>query len=162
MPLIKNRQVVEDTWALVDEETAVEALPAGNIIVPLALWLEQKAALLATRDKLGVWLDNDSNVEHIADDVDKFEVIALNFPIFRDGRGFSIAQRLRQRYHYRGELRAIGQVMADQLYFMERVGFNAFSAKDNDATVNMLAAFDMISVKYQAANDEPRPLYLRR
>ena len=163
MPLIKHHQLIEDHWTMVDAETAtVDTLPPGNIIVPVALWLTHKTALQARPGDIGICLTGDDNIEDIAKDLPGFGVIALSFPIFRDGRAFSMAHKLRQQYRYEGELRAVGQVMVDQLSFMERVGFDAFLPQSSQSTDDALAAFDMISVKYQASHDEPRPLFLRR
>lgn len=160
--LIKNRAVIEDTWQLLEKDSTFEQVPAeGAVIVPLALWLANKDAL-QTRTELGVWLDSDEEVESIADDLSHFAVVALNFPAFTDGRSFSSARLLRERYGYTGEVRAIGDVGRDLLFMMQRCGFDAFvmcPGKDPHAALNSLSDF---SVSYQGATDQPLPLFRRR
>src|SRR5882724_858162 len=119
--LIKERRIVADSWRLLERGSKGELLvvPArGDVIVPLALWLARREDLLAYPGKLGVWLDANEGPEALANDVQRFPLIAVNFPKFGDGRGYSIARLLRERYGYKGELRAIGDVLHDHLYFM--------------------------------------------
>src|ERR1700678_4368322 len=129
--IIKNRQVVQDDWQVLklqEGETAESvSVPAGKIIVPLKVW--QAQAVLRTRGDIGVWLASDERPEALKDDVAGLPVIAVDFPKFADGRGYSIAYNLRARLDYRGELRAIGDVLRDQLFYMQRVGFDAFATR---------------------------------
>ena len=128
--LIKNGEVINDSWHLLDKDATLDGLPnSDSIIVPLALWLEHSHALKARDGGLGVWLDSDEEVESIADDLSQFQVVALNFPVFSDGRNYSNARLLRDRYQYQGEVRAIGDVLRDQLFFMQRCGFDAFALR---------------------------------
>jgi uncharacterized protein (DUF934 family) len=167
--IIKNRAVVEDAWTLVraaEDGTLpeVDALPAGPVIVPLALWQRSRDALVAARgrDQLGVWLAPDSEPGDVADDFDQFALIAVDFPVFRDGRGYSIARLLRERYGYKGELRSIGDVLRDQLRFMERCGFDAYAVRADKDIHDALKAFTEFTVQYQGAFDDPTPLFRRR
>ena len=145
--LIKDRAIIDDTWQLIRpaSDGALPELPVqGDVIVPLALWSVQRDALLARKCNLGVWLAPNDEPEVIAADLDMFAVIAVDFPQFTDGRGYSIARLLRERYQYSGELRAIGDVLRDQLFYMRRCGFNAFAAradKSIDDAVNALTNF---------------------
>src|SRR5258708_47769 len=108
--LIKNGAVVEDRWTLLREAASLAELPAGSpVIVPLALWRTERAALSA-RGEVGVWLKPDDEPEALAEDIAMLSVIAIDFPKFTDGRGYSIAQLLRTRHRFTGELRAIGDV----------------------------------------------------
>src|SRR5690348_9787255 len=108
--IIKIRQVVEDSWQLLEQATD-GAIPAeGDVIVPLALWRRERAALLAHDGRLGLLLDSSEEPEAIVADLAHFDVIAVNFPKFTDGRGYSTARLLRDRYGYQGEIRAIGDV----------------------------------------------------
>ncbi|MEM8120240.1 DUF934 domain-containing protein, partial [Morganella morganii] len=91
---------------------------------------------------LGVWLDADEEPESIAGDLDRFQVIAVNFPAFTDGRGFSSARLLRERYGYKGEIRAIGDVLRDQLFFMRRCGFDAYAIRADRSPEDALASLD--------------------
>jgi len=167
--IIKNRAVVEDAWTVVraDEDGVlpeVAALPAGKVIVPFALWQASREALVAARrrDELGVWLAPDSEPAEIAGDFERLALIAVDFPVFRDGRGYSIARLLRERYGYKGELRAIGDVLRDQLRFYERCGFDAYAVREDKDIHDALNAFTEFTVQYQGAFDEPAPLFRRR
>lgn len=159
MEIIKHRQIVSDGWQRI--ETTEGALPGGDIIVPLALWRERRAELLARAGNLGVQLEPDTDLETIAADLAHFAVIALHFPSFRDGRGYSLARQLRTHYGYRGELRAVGDVLRDQIYFMERVGIDAFEMHPRHDIHDALKAFGELSVQYQGSSDNPLPLYRR-
>jgi uncharacterized protein (DUF934 family) len=88
--------------------------------------------------------------------------VEINFPKFGDGRGFSIARLLRERYGYKGELRAVGQVARDHLHYMEQCGFDAFLLRDGEDVAEALAAFDDFSEHYQASVAQPVPLFRRR
>ncbi len=165
MQIIKNHQIVEDQWQQIpDIVEGVEAtpLPTGNIIVPLALWQTDKEQLLQHKGVLGIRLNSDHDVAEISADLSHFAIIALQFPSFRDGRSYSMASALRQHYGYRGELRAVGNVLRDQLGYMARAGFDAFEIDPTQKIEDALNAFNEISVKYQASSDEPLPLYRRR
>jgi uncharacterized protein (DUF934 family) len=119
--------------------------------------------VLKARDGgLGVWLDSDEEAEEIGEDVQYFQVIALNFPAFTDGRSYSNARLLRDRYKFKGELRAIGDVLRDQLFFMARCGFDAFAIRADKDPEDALQSLKDFSVTYQAATDEPLPLFRRR
>ena len=88
--------------------------------------------------------------------------MALNFPIFRDGRAYSTARLLRDRYGFKGELRATGDVLRDQIFFMRRVGFDAFEVRGDRSIEDALKAFDDFKVTYQPSADESQPLWRRR
>ena len=164
--IIKNRQIVDDTWnvlKLAEGETPESvALPSDNPIVPLAVWLARRDERLARQRPVGVWLDSHEGPEAIAGDIERFAVIAVNFPKFADGRGYSTARLLRERHGYTGELRAIGDVLQDLLYYMKRCGFDAYAVRADKDIAAALAGLDDFSESYQAAADQPQPLFLRR
>lgn len=161
--IIKDNQVVPDTWELLPKDATLDQLTnAGDVIVPLAMWLEHAHALKARDGRLGVWLDADEEAESIADDLEHFAVIALNFPVFSDGRNYSNARLLRDRYQYKGELRSIGDVLRDQLFFMHRCGFDAYALREDHDPHAALASLNDLSEVYQAATDQPLPLFRRR
>ena len=156
--IIKQRQIIADHWQHVADG---EPLPAGPVIVSLVRWQAEREALLVHPDKLGVRLQSDDVVADIAEDLLHFAVIALEFPVFRDGRAYSQARLLRERYGYRGELRAVGDVLRDQLFFMQRCGIDAYELRSDRDLEDALEAFTEFTVTYQAAADEPLPLYRR-
>jgi len=163
--LIKEQSVVADSWRLLRRgpDGALPEAPAqGDVIVPLALWLERRDAFLAYPGRLGVWLDSNEGPEAIASDLQRFTVIAVNFPKFADGRGFSIARLLRERYGYKGELRAIGEVARDLLFYMASCGFDAFALREGENVEEAIAAFSDFSEAYQTSVRQPQPLFRRR
>ena len=162
MRLIKDQKIVEDGWQRLVEIAAEEALPTGNIIVPFAYWLDNKEVLLKRDSKLGVCINGDDDIEGVAKDLEHFDLIALDFPTFADGRSYSHARLLRDRYSFKGELRAVGDVLRDQLFFMQRCGINSFQLREDKDIEDALNAFAEISVKYQTAADGAEPVYKYR
>jgi uncharacterized protein (DUF934 family) len=164
MRIIRDRRIVEDDWIVIPGGT--DELPAGGkLIVPLKRWLAQRDTLtIRTQDAapLAVWLDSDEDPAALADDMHRLALIAVNFPRFADGRGYSAAVLLRQRYGFKGELRAIGDVLRDQLFYLQRVGFNAFAVRAGRDIEDALSALDDFSETYQASSDQPVPLFRRR
>ena len=162
--IIRNRQVVADDWTVLPlaegDDAATLAVPPGRMIVPLAVWQAQQVTL-AGRTDIGVWLASDARPEALADAVDRLSVIAVEFPKFTDGRGYSIAFNLRSRLGYRGELRAIGDVLRDQLFFMQRVGFDAFATRPDRDIHDALKALTDFSDSYQTSWDQKTPLFRR-
>ena len=160
--IIKNGQVIDESWHLLDKDSSLDGLSnSDDLIVPLALWREHAHALKARDGGLGVWLDSDEEIEEIVDDLSHFQVVALNFPIFTDGRHYSSARLLRERYGYQGEVRAIGDVLRDQLFYMQRCGFDAFAIRPDRDPYEALQSLQDFSVTYQAAVNQP-PLFRRR
>ena len=161
--IIKNGQLIDESWHLLPKDATLDGISnCDDLIVPLALWVEHSTALKARDGGLGVWLDADEEAEEIGADVEHFQVIALNFPAFTDGRHSSSAYLLRTRYGFQGELRAIGDVLRDQLFYLARCGFDAFAIRADKDPVDALEGLKDFSVTYQAATDEPLPLFRRR
>lgn len=161
MALIRNGSLAEDRWTILADGAAPPP-DAGDLIVPLKLWRDSRDSLKQRSGATGVWLDSAEDPIQLSDHVDELPVIAVNFPKFTDGRGYSTARLLRERYQYRGELRAIGDVLRDQLQYMKRCGFDAFKLRADQDTASALGAFDDLSESYQAAVDQPLPLFRRR
>ncbi len=151
MPLIKDGEFVADFWIAVnDEDPLPEGAPA---IVSLARWQAERDTLAGRNAPLGIRLSADQPPAEIAEDVDRFQVIALEFPSFGDGRAYSYARLLRERHGYRGELRAAGQVLRDQALFMRRCGFDAFEDAEGTGIAGWREALGEISVFYQPTED---------
>ena len=158
--MLSHGAVTEDNWTVL--QMPVETIPQGNILVPLKYWLEQSAELDGQAGLVGVWLDSDEEVEALADDLAQLPVVALNFPKFVDGRGFSSARLLRDRYDYKGEIRAIGNVIQDQLFMLQRCGFSQYCLADNVDLEAAAKSLNDFSDSYQTAADQDQPLFKRR
>lgn len=155
MKIIKDKVIIEDNWTHYSGEGE---LPGGDVIVSLKLWQETD---LSGR-RVGVQLEPGDSVKDIEGDLDKFDLIAINFPTFNDGRGYSMVKILRDRFGYKKEIRAVGDVMRDQIFYMQRCGFNAYEVKAGRDINDALKAFDDFTVKYQTSSDETLPLYRRK
>jgi uncharacterized protein (DUF934 family) len=132
------------------------------VLLPLLVWLARKDEILARYPQVGVWLDSHEGPEALAGDIGHFAVIGVNFPKFTDGRSYSSARLLRERYHYKGEIRAIGDVLQDQLFYMQRCGIDAYALRADKDIEKALAGLSVFSETYQAAADQPQPLFQRR
>ncbi|PAU79314.1 DUF934 domain-containing protein [Halomonas salipaludis] len=154
--LIKLGQPEQDEWALSRVE---EALPKQRpVIVPLALWQAN-----AEDPQLAPWLASDTLLDdELAKALAKAPLVAIDFPAFTDGRGYSLARLLRERYGYQAEVRAIGDVLVDQLYYMSRCGFDALALRDDQHLDDALRALGAFSVSYQPGVDVQEALFERR
>jgi uncharacterized protein (DUF934 family) len=151
MALVKDSRLVEDVFV---DVTSEDSLPEeGALIVSLEQWRNHREELMARGEPLGVRLHSDESPELIADDLKHFDVVALEFPKFRDGRAYSYARLLRERYGYTKELRAVGDVLLEQLFFMLRTGFDAFEIEGHDPLGAFRTAVSDISVSYQPSSD---------
>ena len=164
--LIKHGVATTDSWQILDlaagESPETVALPDGDVIFPLAVWQARKDEIVS-RPTIGLLLQPADRVEDVAGELASFNLIAVNFPKFVDGRGYSTAALLRQRYGYTGELRAVGDVLHDQLFFMRRVGFDSYALKDGKSLDYAIAAgFKPFTEAYQGATDQAQPHFRRR
>jgi len=160
--IIRHRAVIQDNWQLLEQD-AIGALPfSGDVIVPLVLWTAERDALSFRLGRIGVWLDTDADPEALAPDLPRFDVIAIRYASFTDGRGHTLARLLRERHNYRGELRAVGDVLRDQIYYLSRCGFDAFALRPDQDSVQALSALDDFSEAYQVSVERPVPLFRRR
>jgi uncharacterized protein (DUF934 family) len=159
MRVIKNEQIVEDSWQLIADD---QEIPAGDVIVSLERWHKERGALSERAGKLGLRIDGAAKLDDLAADLKRFDLIALDFAKYGDGRCFSHARLLRERYEYAGELCAIGQVTKDFLFFMRRCGIDSFAIRDDQNPEDALRAFGEFTVKYQTAADHAPPIYRLR
>ncbi|MDP3439085.1 MAG: DUF934 domain-containing protein [Azonexus sp.] len=150
--MIKNGEIVADPWCLL--VAGAEALASATVIkpqllLPLARWVQELELLEKAGYAVGVWLAPDDEPEALIPRLAQIPVIAIQFPSFTDGRGYSLARLLRQRYGFRGELRAFGDILRDQIYFLHQCGFNAFCLRpdqDIEAAVAALEDYSWLPV----------------
>jgi len=160
--LIKHGAVVEDRWTLLPEAYSCTDLPArGPVVVPLALWLAERGALRA-RGEVGVLLAPGDDPAELGGDIGMLPLIAIDFPQFTDGRGYSTARLLRERHRYAGELRAVGDVLRDQLYLLAECGFDAFAVREDRDATDALAGLADFSGLYAPTARTPQPGFRRR
>ncbi|MBT5110508.1 MAG: DUF934 domain-containing protein [Rhodospirillaceae bacterium] len=160
MPLIKNGEFVSDTWTQVNDD---EKLPdQGAVIVDVARWKAEKVLLKARTTAVGVRLNADMALDDICEDLSAIELVVLAFPAFTDGRAYSAARTLRDKYAFEGEIRAVGNVLRDQLAFMVRCGFDAFEVGASVTPTLLQEAISEIDVFYQPASDAEVPAYRLR
>ncbi|MEO1889580.1 MAG: DUF934 domain-containing protein [Cycloclasticus sp.] len=133
MALIKNNGLVQEPWHMINEG---DALQPGYNLVDMVYWQANKAALIAHHAAIGLRVAGDEDVQLIAADLQYFSLIAINFPTFADGRGYSLANTLREQYGYSHELRAVGDILPDQALYLTRVGFDVLDLP-NKASANL-------------------------
>ncbi len=161
--LLKDNHLIDNSWQVLAKDFT-GALPNSPCFVPLDYWLANKDKLQSS-ETIGVWLDSEQEPEEIAGDLENLQYLAINFPTFTDGRGFSIARLIRDRYQFKGELRAIGEIVPDQLFYLSRCGFDAFCLDPLELEQETRCFEDYLSsfsVTYQACANERQPLFRRR
>lgn len=161
--LIDRHGPRQDDWVRIDDDVTASAadVAGSSLLLTLAQWQAHREQWLAHEGRLGVLLEPDADPSVLADDLSRLSLIAVDFPNFTDGRGYSIARLLRQRHGFTGELRAVGDVLRDQLFFYERCGFDSFALREDQDIDEALSAFSDFSEVYQAAVDRG-PLFERR
>ena len=154
MALVRNNAVIDDPFA---DATGQETIPAnGPVLVDFEQWQAHREQLLQRTAPVGVKLRSDQPPELIAADLSSLAMVALEFPVFRDGRAYSHARLLREKYGFTGEIRAVGDVLLEQLHFMQRTGFDAFEYHSDDPLRDLEIAAGDFHVWYQPAADGRR------
>ena len=151
MPLVKGGKITDDTFVHVAD--GVELPDDGAVLIPAARFLEKAESVLQRKGKTGVIWPNNRDVDDLAPHLGRLAAVALVFPTFRDGRAYSQARLLRERFQYRGELRATGQVLRDQFVFMLRAGFDTFEVKKQSDAEAFAQTVKRYSVFYQPTGD---------
>ncbi len=146
MKIIKDKHLIEDNWRHISDE---EALENGDITISLTRWNKEKDTLSNHQGNIGIRIAPADDVAVLADSLNKIDLIAVELPAFTDGRAFSHARLLRSRYGYQGEIRAIGSYMADQTFYLQRVGVNAFEMSNEAELQTALSTLNDFSVAYQ-------------
>ena len=162
MALIKNGEIADDPWVRVATDDTVPADEPA--LVTLERWQNDRALLSSREVPLGIILSSEDHPSVIADDLAHFDLVALELPTFRDGRAFSSARVLRDRYGFKGEIRAFGNILYDQLLFLHRAGFDAVEspADESQAEADWQKALSEISVFYQDTHDGRQTILRRR
>jgi uncharacterized protein (DUF934 family) len=151
MPLVRNGKITDDVFLRVADDAALPDDAA--VLIPAARFLQDPEAVLRRTGKTGVIWPNNRDVDDLVPYLDRLSAVALVFPSFRDGRAYSQARLLRERHHYRGELRATGQVLRDQFVFMLRAGFDSFDVRKQSDAEAFAQAAQRYSVFYQPTGD---------
>jgi len=158
--VLKDHRVIEDNW--IPLEASSETVPEGDVLLTYNQWQDFSEQLPTHNGSVGVIIEGNAEIEDIVEPLLNLPLIAINFPKFADGRGFSIARLLRERYNYQGEIRAVGGFIRDQLYLLSRCGFNAFKFSDDTDLSKAANSLQDFSETYQVSADEENPLFRRR
>lgn len=150
MKIIKHKQILEDSWTHLADS---DEISSGDITLSISRWKNEKNELKSHSGNIGVRLAPADNVEDITADLQNISLIALDFPAFTDGRSFSQARLLRSRYGFTGEIRAIGGFITDQVFYLHRVGVDAFELKDQDQLNAALSTMNDFTVCYQSSTN---------
>lgn len=159
---IINGRIEDNPWRHLTAEDCDGGIPeSGAVIVPLSVWQERKDSLTEREDPVGVCLDPGEEPAEIAADLDRLPLVAIHFPKFADGRGYSYARELRTRYNFGGDVLAVGDVLRDQMFYLHRCGFNAFVPREDRDPRELLEGLKDFSITYQGDVNDPRPIYRR-
>jgi uncharacterized protein (DUF934 family) len=151
--------LAEDPFAAVGDD---QAIPPGDVIISLARFQAEGEALLGDGRQVGVRLESDEEVEALAYDLPQIALVALVFPKFVDGRAYTSARLLRERFHFKGEVRAVGDVLREQAGNMVRCGFSAFEPADGSTVEVWARAVHRFRHVYQRASDGRSPAFEAR
>lgn len=155
-------QIVIDHWQRLADDDPLPDLDALPVLVSTARAERDRSELDARPGKWGIWISPDADPQSITERFGDRTLISIVVAKFGDGRHFSLARLLRERHHFAGELRAVGNVLPDQLFFMRRCGYTSFELQPGKSLETGLRTLAEITVTYQGAADDPRPLYRRR
>ena len=150
MKIIKDKQIIEDNWTHIADS---DEITSGDITVSLSRWKKDKSELSDHLGNIGIRILPADSIDDIAADLKTLKLVAVEFPAFTDGRAFSHARLLRSRYGFEGEIRAIGNYMPDQVFYLSRVGVNAFQLENPEQLKLALSTMNDFTVKYQASSD---------
>ena len=159
MDIIKDGSIEADTFTHLDQDAA---LPKGGFSVSLTRWQSEKSALLATGQPLAVRVLPAETIEDLREDLALLSMVVIEMNPFTDGRSFTQIRALREHLGFRGEIRVLGDFLRDQMFFLHRLGANAFEFAHGTDLKDRLKAFEEFTVTYQAASDQPQPLFRRR
>ena len=148
MQIIKNNQIIDNSWTYIEDDVD---LKSGDICISMTRWKKEKELLRSHEGKIGIRISPSDSYEDLANDLGEIDLIELDFPTLADGRLFSYAWLLRGRYHYVGEIRATGHYLPDQVFYLSRVGVNAFKPEKPEDLSTLLGSLNDFSVTYQSS-----------
>lgn len=163
--IILDKKITTDEWSLVTDDAV---LSSAKEVINFSRWASvegiEKEALIAKRDAgtLGIQLNAGDTADLLAKESQGFALISVEFPKFADGRGYSAARLLRERFGFTGQLRAVGDVLFDQLFFMMRCGFNSMAMREDQDLDLAVKGFETFTSSYQGDVNDTRPLFRRR
>ncbi|AJQ95215.1 DUF934 domain-containing protein [Gynuella sunshinyii] len=160
--LNKDLQVVINEWKIFSEIEPAFGTESKQIIIPISLWDECSDQLLAQNKEVGLAIHNDINVEDLSIPKPGYAFIGIEFPKFMDGRGFSIARYLREDMSLDCDIRALGEILEDQLLYLKRCGFTSFELSERVTVETATTCINSLTEAYQADAIEPRPLFRRK
>ena len=155
MPLLKGGEITKDPWVFLADDDDIPG--SGAIVVSLRRWRENRERLILRGGLLGVRLTSEQTPGELGEDLEFLDLVALEFPTFADGRSYSNARRLRERYLFEGEVRAVGDVLRDQYLAMQRCGFDAIEVAEGETPDNWRHAVNAITTPMQPAADGIAP-----
>ena len=160
--ILRNGEIVADDWTVVEDGRTELGAAGGKVIVTLSRWRAEREALLAGHSGVGVLVPNTADIEAVYPEIADRPLIVLQFPTFADGRALSQAVVLRKRLGFRGELRAVGDIIRDLVFWLGRCGFESIVPRRDQNLEGCLAALNELSVAYQASADGHVPVWVRR
>lgn len=158
--IIRDRAIVEDDWTALPDDAEIPT--SGRVILSLKRWQETRDALKTGDVVVGVRIPNTVDVVSVWDQLKDRSLIAVEFPSFGDGRAFSQAAVLRERFAYKGEVRAVGDVLRDQMFYMQRCGINAMAPRADQDLQGCLESLRDFTTPYQGSADTPLNVFRRR
>ncbi len=149
MKIIKDKQITDDNWTHIADN---DEISTGNITVTFSRWKKEKEALSHHKGEIGIRFLPSDAIEEIANILKSISAVVLEFPAFTDGRSFSQARLLRDQYKFEGEIRAVGNFMPDQVFYLSRVGVNAFQLEKPEELNSALLLLNDFTVNYQKSS----------
>ena len=160
--ILRGGEIVADDWTVVEDGRTELGAAGGKVIVTLARWRAEREALLAAHEAVGVLVPNTADIEAVYQEIADRPLIALQFPTFADGRALSQAVVLRKRLGFRQELRAVGDIIRDLVFWLGRCGFESIVPRKDQNLQSCREALGELSVAYQASADGHTPVWERR